>query len=58
MVRQRSFPRYQQGVTLIELMVGIALGLMVIAVAMVALMTSRSISGTVSDASAMQQQAA
>ena len=58
MVRQNSFPRAQKGVTLIELMVGIALGLMVVAVATVALMSSRGISGTVSDASAMQQQAA
>nr|WP_257645792.1 hypothetical protein [Ottowia beijingensis] len=43
--------------TLIELMVGIALGLMVVAVATVALMSSRSVSGTISDASTMQQQA-
>ena len=48
----------QSGVTLIELMVGIAIGLMVVAVAMGALMVSRSVSGTVSDASDIQQQAA
>lgn len=48
----------QRGVTLIELMVGIAIGLLVIAVAMGALMVSRGVSGTVSDASAIQQQAA
>lgn len=48
----------QSGVTLIELMVGIALGLLVVAVAMGALMVSRSVSGTVSDASGIQQQAA
>lgn len=48
----------QQGVTLIELMVGIAIGLMVVAVALVALMTSRGITGTVSEATSMQQQAA
>ena len=47
----------QRGVTLIELMVGLAIGLMVVASAMAALMVSRSISGTVSDASAIQQQA-
>lgn len=41
-----------------ELMVGIAIGLLVIAVAMGALMVSRSVSGTVSDASSIQQQAA
>ncbi|RYH70413.1 MAG: prepilin-type N-terminal cleavage/methylation domain-containing protein [Alcaligenaceae bacterium] len=46
----------QRGVTLIELMVGIAIGLLVIAVAMAALMVSRGVSGTVSDASAIQQQ--
>jgi type IV pilus assembly protein PilW len=43
---------------LLELMVGVAIGLLVIAVAMAALMVSRSVSGTVSDASAIQQQAA
>lgn len=48
----------QQGVTLIELMVGIAIGLMVVAVALVALMTSRGITGTVSEVTSMQQQAA
>ncbi len=51
-------PRTQRGVTLIELMVGIAIGLLVVAVAMGALMVSRGVSGTVSDASAIQQQAA
>lgn len=51
-------PRRQQGVTLIELMVGILIGLMVVAVAGVALMASRGISGTVRDASDIQQQAA
>lgn len=50
--------RRQRGVTLIELMVGIAIGLLVIAVAMGALMVSRGISGTVSDASGIQQQGA
>lgn len=48
---------YQNGLTLIELMVGIAIGLLVVAVAMGALMASRGISGTVSDATALQQQA-
>lgn len=47
----------QQGVTLIELMVGIAIGLLTIAVAIGALMVSRGVSGTVSDASQLQQQA-
>ena len=53
-----TYRHSQQGVTLLELMVGIAIGLMVVAVAMGALMASRSISGTVSDATAIQQQAA
>ena len=49
---------FQRGVSLIELMVGIAIGLMVIAVAMGALIVSRGVSGSVSDASQLQQQAA
>ena len=48
----------QRGVGLIELMVGIALGLMTVAVALGALMVSRGITSTVSDASQLQQQAA
>ena len=48
----------QRGVTLIELMVGMALGLLVVATAMGSLMLSRGISGTVSDASNIQQQGA
>lgn len=47
----------QSGVTLIELMVGIAIGLLTIAVAIGALMVSRGVSGTISDASQIQQQA-
>lgn len=50
-------PGRQAGVTLIELMVGIAIGLLTIAVAIGALMVSRGVSGTVSDASQIQQQA-
>lgn len=53
----QAAPR-QQGVTLIELLVGIAIGLLVVAVAMGALMASRGISGTVSEATSLQQQAA
>ncbi len=55
--RQPSVQR-QHGVTLIELLVGIAIGLLVVAVATGALMVSRGVSGTVSDASGIQQQAA
>jgi type IV pilus assembly protein PilW len=50
-------PAAQRGVTLIELLVGITIGLLTIAVAMGALMVSRGVSGTVSDASEVQQQA-
>lgn len=48
----------QRGVTLIELMVGITIGLFTVAVALGALMASRSVSGTVSDVSQIQQEAA
>jgi len=48
----------QRGVTLTELMVGIVIGILVVAVAMGALMVSRKVSGTVSDSSDIQQQAA
>lgn len=50
-------PASQRGVTLIELLVGITIGLLTVAVAMGALMVSRGVSGTVSDASEIQQQA-
>lgn len=53
----RPFCVKQGGVTLIELMVGIAIGLLTIAVAMGALMASRGASGTITDASQLQQQA-
>lgn len=56
--RLRPPQHVQRGVTLIELLVGLSIGLMVIAVAMGALMVSRGVSGTVSDASTIQQQAA
>lgn len=48
----------QRGITLIELMVGITIGLLTVAVAMGALVVSRGASGTISDATQMQQQAA
>lgn len=48
---------HQRGATLIELMVGITIGLLTIAVAVGALMVSRGISGTVTDATQIQQQA-
>lgn len=47
----------QQGVTLLELLVGIVIGLMTIAVAMGALIASRGVSSSVSDISQLQQQA-
>ena len=48
--------QFQQGVTLLEMLVGLIIGLLVVAVAMGALMVSRSVTGTVSDASGIQQQ--
>jgi len=48
----------QRGVSLMELMVGIVIGLLVVAVAMGALMVSRQVGGTVGDVSDIQQQAA
>ncbi|MEJ5125378.1 PilW family protein [Comamonas sp. MYb21] len=55
--RCRARGRGQLGFSLVELMVGLALGLLVVAAASVALLTSRSLAGTVSDASHLQQQA-
>src|SRR5574344_762034 len=48
----------QIGLTLMELMIGLAIGLLVVAVATAALMGTRSVTGTVSDISGIQQQAA
>jgi len=50
--------RRQRGVTLIELMVSIVIGLLTIAVALGALLVSRGVSGSVSDAAQLQQRAA
>lgn len=47
----------QRGLSLVELLVGLLLGLLIIGVATGALMASRAISATVSDASHLQQQA-
>ena len=58
MTKKRFDMHQQRGVTLLELMVGITIGLLVVAVAMGALMVSRNVSGTISDASGIQQQAA
>ncbi len=58
MARSSGIACSQHGATLIELMVGITVGLLTIAVAMGALMVSRGVSGTISDASQLQQQAA
>lgn len=46
----------QQGASLIELMIGVAIGLVTIAVAMGSLVMSRGVSGTVSEISQLQQQ--
>lgn len=52
----RKYPQ-QTGATLIELLVGIAIGLLTIAVAIGALMVSRGISTAVSDTTGLQEQA-
>lgn len=52
-----SRPDSQRGVTLLELLVGLTIGLLTIAVAMGALMVSRGVTGSVSDVSDLQQQA-
>ena len=49
---------HQHGLSLIEVLIGLVVGLLVIAAATSALMVSRGISGTVSDVSSLQQQAA
>ena len=53
----RAHNKLQHGVTLIELLVGIVIGLLTVAVAMGALMVSRGVTGSVSDSSMLQQQA-
>jgi type IV pilus assembly protein PilW len=56
-VKDKPSENGQRGATLVELLVGITIGLMTIAVAAGALMVSRGVSGTVTDASQIQQQA-
>ena len=53
-----KYPQRQSGMTLIELMVGIAIGLMAIATALGALIVARGLAGTTNEASTLQQQAA
>lgn len=52
----RPFNPYIKGVSLVELLVGIAIGLLTVAVAMGALMSTRSVTATVGDSSQLQQQ--
>ena len=52
-----SVERMQAGLALVELMVAIVIGLLVVGVAVAGLMASRGVSGTVSDATQLQQQA-
>lgn len=52
-----TLTRQQRGATLIELLVGITIGLLTVVVGLGALMMTRGVSGTVSEASQMQQQA-
>lgn len=54
----KKFQHRQNGATLIELLVGITIGLLTVAVGLGAVVMSRGVSGTVSEASQMQQQAA
>lgn len=56
--RRASLRFHQDGATLIELLVGITIGLLTVAVGLGAVVISRGVSGTVSEASQMQQQAA
>lgn len=51
-------PQRQHGLSMIELLVGLTIGLLTIAVAIGTLVISRQVSGTVNDASQLQQQAA
>lgn len=57
-VLRTGAPIHQRGLSLVELMIGLAIGLMTVAVAMGALMASRSVTATVSDSSQLQQQSA
>lgn len=50
-------PQNQRGLSLIELLVGIAISLLIIAVALGAIVASRSITGSVDDSGQLQQQA-
>ena len=56
--KEQKHLKSQAGLTLVELMIGLAVGLLVIAVATVSLLGSRSVTGAVSDISGIQQQAA
>ena len=56
--KEQKHLKFQAGLTLIELMSGLAVGLLVVAVATVSLLGSRSVTGAVSDISGIQQQAA
>lgn len=51
-------PQRQHGLSMIELLVGLTIGLLTISVAIGTLVISRQVSGTVNDASQLQQQAA
>lgn len=55
--RPRGSAPAQRGISLLELLVGIAVGLLVIAAALGTLIMSRAASATVSDAAQLQQQA-
>ena len=56
--KEQKHLKFQAGLTLIELMIGLAVGLLAVAVATVSLLGSRSVTGAVSDISGIQEQAA
>lgn len=49
---------YQRGLSLVELMVGVTIGMFVVAIAIAGLMVMRGTTGTVSESTTLQQQAA
>lgn len=57
-IKDRKYLKNQKGLTLIELMVALALGLLVVGVATTAMLGTRNVTSSVSDISGIQQQAA
>lgn len=57
-VKGQKYSKNQTGLTLVELMVGLALGLLVVGVAATAMLGTRNVTNSVGDISGIQQQAA